>query len=105
MQLTIVLPDDLGERVRRLPDPNRFITDLLSKALGRREMASRASQTSEAPRRILPRTDRPRWLANMRSALGVEGPTLAIEEIQAMSRETDLEENELSRSVIEARER
>ena len=108
MQLTIVLPDEIGERVRRLPDPSRFIAEILSKALSLRspaeETAAAGSETSEAPQRVLPQADRARWLSSMRAALDVDGQALAIEEVQALSRKCALDGNELSRSVIEARE-
>ncbi len=33
MQLTITLPEDIGRRVRKLPDPENFIARVLAKAL------------------------------------------------------------------------
>ncbi len=32
MQLTIALPDEMGRRIRKMRDPDRFITRVLSKA-------------------------------------------------------------------------
>ncbi len=108
MQLTIVLPDEIGERVQRLPDPSRFIAEILSIALNPRpsdrDTAAGSAAASELPDRTEPKADRARWLSSMRAALKIDGQPLAIEEIQAMSRECALEENELSLSVIEARE-
>ncbi len=33
MQLTVFVPDELGRRVRRLPDPDRFVAEALRRAL------------------------------------------------------------------------
>ncbi len=32
MQLTILVPDEIGQRVRDLPDPDRFVTKALRRA-------------------------------------------------------------------------
>ncbi len=104
MQLTIVLPDEIGEKVQRLPDPSRFIAEILSRALSQRRAAPETASVSPATGRRMASSDRGRWLSAMRAALKVQGQPLAIEEIQAMSRRCELEENELSQSVIKARE-
>lgn len=36
MNLTIDLPDEIGRRLRRLPDPHRFVADALTRALAER---------------------------------------------------------------------
>ena len=36
MQLTVLVPDELGQRVRQLPDPDRFVTEVLLRALPER---------------------------------------------------------------------
>ncbi|MBF0620662.1 MAG: hypothetical protein HQL54_01915 [Magnetococcales bacterium] len=33
MELTVQIPDELGNAIAKLPDPNQFITDILSNAL------------------------------------------------------------------------
>jgi hypothetical protein len=42
MELTLVLPESIGRQVRRLPDPNRFIVEVLARALRDREVADPA---------------------------------------------------------------
>jgi len=49
MHLTILVPDDLGQRVRRLPDPDRFVTEALLQAL--RERPKPAREEAEKPSR------------------------------------------------------
>jgi len=124
MQLTIELPDDLGHHFRQFRDPGRFIGELLTRLLreepglipslpdarpseraGTRQ-ADAGTRTETRRRNLggLSKQGRQRWRAMMRSALDVQGVPLGAEAVQAMSRECGLEENELSRSVIEARE-
>jgi len=49
MELTILVPDELGRRVRRLPDPNRFVAEALVQAL--RECPKPAQEEAEKPSR------------------------------------------------------
>ena len=48
MQLTVLVPDEVGQRVRRLPDPDRFVTEALLRALRQRAAPAReiAEKTS-----------------------------------------------------------
>ncbi len=124
MQLTIDLPDDLGHRFRQFRDPGRFIAELLARLIREQpelipslpdarptERAGTRQGDAGTPTEIrrrnlggLSKKGRRRWQTMMRSALGVQGVPLGAEAVQAMSRECGLEENELSRGVIEARE-
>ncbi len=129
MQLTVTLPDEIARRVRRLPDRdrNRFVAEALSRALDDRPTEPESSEPtpmfgsakgliemaddfdrpleSESPRmRFLSKEEHRRWATEMRATFKLEGEPLPIEEIQKMSRESSLEENELSRAIIEARE-
>ncbi len=98
MQLTVDLPEAIGRRVRRLRDPNRFVAETLTRAL------PAASEGERAPRGDLSKEDRRRWASKLRSTFEIEGKALPIEAIQEMSHDSDLEDNELSRGLVKARE-
>ncbi len=101
MQLTVNLPEEIGRRVRRLRDPDRFVTETLTRALPE---SFDGEQPSRAPIGQLSKNDRRRLASAMRSTFEIEGEALPIEKIQEMSRGSDLEDYELSRGVVEARE-
>ena len=56
MELTIHLPEDLGRRIRKLRDPESFVTQAVTKALGslgRKEApASRSSRWAKLVERV-----------------------------------------------------
>ncbi len=101
MQLTVNLPEALGRRVRRLRDPDRFVAETLTRALPASSESEQPPQTSIGH---LSNEDRRRWAAKLRSTFGIEGKALPIEALQEMSRDSDMEANELSRGIVEARE-
>lgn len=49
MELTVLVPDEVGRRVRRLPDPDRFVTEALLQAL--RERLKPVREEGETPSR------------------------------------------------------
>ena len=49
MELTILVPDELGRRVRKLSDPDRFVTEALSQAF--KKSPKTALKESEKPSR------------------------------------------------------
>jgi len=141
MQLTIVVPDEIGRRVQQLPDSEHFIAQALVRALGewRASESSAADLThgtelpqpgaaERSPRdreraghnvpepavalpdkpkpaiRCLSADDKKRWSAAMRSLFGIRREPMGAEALQQLSRESALEGNELSRTIIAARE-
>ncbi len=57
MELTIHLPEDLGRRVRKLRDPESFVTQAVTKALG--SLVRKEARTSKPSRwaRLVERVD------------------------------------------------
>jgi len=41
MEMTFLVPDELGQRVRQLADPDRFVTEALRRALRERPRSAR----------------------------------------------------------------
>ncbi|MCP4659580.1 MAG: hypothetical protein GY856_29605 [bacterium] len=137
MQLTIVVPDEIGRRVQQQPDSEHFIAEALARALGKRRAVGESSvansphgtgvsqpgaaerippdrehagddaqepEKSKPAIRCLSPDDKKRWSAAMRSLFGIHGEPMGAEALQQLSRESVLEENELSRTIITARE-
>jgi hypothetical protein len=101
MQLTVNLPEEIGGRIRRLRDPDRFVAEALIRALP-------GSSVGEQPLRAsigdLSQKERQRWATKMRSTFELEGEALPIEKIQDLSCDSDLADNELSHGIVQARE-
>lgn len=102
MQVTIDLPEEIGRRVRCLPDPSRFVAEALARAFQDRPGTP---QPPPRPRlTFLDPEEHRSWAAEMRATFGLRGEPLSVEEIQQMGQESGLKENEMSRGIIEARE-
>lgn len=97
MPMTVVLSEEIGQRVRQLPDPDDFVAKAVVRALEDRERPRAAV-------RGLSNEDRRRWLGVMRSMMTTPTETIGVEALLRLSRESELASNELSRDMIEARE-
>ncbi len=108
MHMTVVLSEEIGQRVRQLPDPDDFIAKAVVRALEDRE--ARDERIAPVPERrraaasCLSNEDRRRWLGVMQSLMTTPTEPIGVEALLRLSRESELAPNELSRDIIEARE-